>query len=64
MEEKVLLKVKLPFEYQVDELVQDPKVYGEAIKHLINTMRSSSDKSDIIWEDEDVRIVFTFSIED
>lgn len=60
MEKKVVLEVVVNHENEMNELIQDPKVFGESLHFLINTLKNSPyrDTENFVWEGEDFDVVF------
>lgn len=59
MEEKVVLEVVVSNPDEINELVQDPKVYGESLKFLIEHLRVSRNNSEnVLWKGEDYNVLF------
>jgi hypothetical protein len=55
------LEVVVSNEKELDELIQDPKVYGDAIKFLIKELRSSREiLYSIIWKGDVFDVEFIF----
>lgn len=61
MEEKVLLEVVVSNQNEIQELIDDPKVYGKALAFLIEYMRVGKDPlQNLVFEDDVFKINFLF----